>query len=65
MIVELPPRLQGSGEQQLAALRDYLVRLAQSLEQSSGAETMPAALSAAEKQSAAEVMAYGTAVKFK
>lgn len=55
MIVELPPRLQGSGEQQLAALRDYLVRLTQSLEQSSGAETMPAALSAAEKQSAAEV----------
>ena len=33
MICELPPQARGTAEQQLAALRDYLVRLAQSLEQ--------------------------------
>jgi hypothetical protein len=33
MIRELPPMPQGTAEQQLAALRDYLVRLSQSLDQ--------------------------------
>ena len=32
MIYELPPQLNGSTQQQLAALRDYLVRMAQSLQ---------------------------------
>ena len=32
MMPEIPPQLQGSPEQQLVAMRDYLVRLAQSLE---------------------------------
>jgi len=32
MIAEIPPQLQGSAEQQLLAMRDYLVRLAQSLD---------------------------------
>ena len=32
MIYELPPVLSGSTQQQIAALRDYLVRMAQSLQ---------------------------------
>ena len=36
MTRELPPQLQGTAEQQLAALRDYLVRMAQSLDPVSG-----------------------------
>ncbi len=37
MIHELPPMPQGTAEQQLEALRDYLVRLAQSLERAGDA----------------------------
>ena len=36
MSLELPPMAQGTAEQQLAALRDYLVRMAQSLDPVSG-----------------------------
>ena len=50
MIPEIPPQLQGSPEQQLIAMRDYLVRLAQSLEQVGGSDV---ALSAAKAASSA------------
>ena len=44
MSLELPPQARGGAEEQLAALRDYLVRLAQELERASGAETALAAV---------------------
>lgn len=67
MSFELPPMAQGSAEQQLAALRDYLVRLARSLEQVCGAEAVGAAAgraaSLAQKHSLAEVKASASALK--
>lgn len=48
MIAELPPQLQGNPEQQLTSLRDYLVRLAQSLETVSESATMATAISSSE-----------------
>lgn len=47
MIPEIPPQLQGSPEQQLIAMRDYLVRLAQSLEQVGGSDVAVSAAKAA------------------
>ena len=47
MSLELPPMAQGTAEQQLAALRDYLVRLAQSLEQIGGSDVAVSAAKAA------------------
>ena len=49
MIPEIPPQLQGSPEQQLIAMRDYLVRLAQSLEKVGGSEVVIEATKAATK----------------
>ena len=46
MSYELPPRAQGGAEEQLAALRDYLVRLAQELESAERSETAAAESSA-------------------
>ena len=43
MSYELPPMAQGTAEQQLDALRDYLVRLARSLEQVCGSEAIVSA----------------------
>ncbi len=61
MSYELPPMAQGTSEQQLAALRDYLVRLSRSLEQVCGAEAIGEAAGRAagraQKQAAAEVKA--------
>lgn len=42
MSFELPPPARGTAEQQLAALRDYLVRLAQDLEPDTGASVRSA-----------------------
>lgn len=51
MIRELPPQPQGTAEQQLAALRDYLVRLAQSLDEAAGsALAAPLSSSALQRQ---------------
>ena len=47
MTRELPPRLQGTAEQQLTALRDYLVRLSQSLDPAGGSGTAAAAVTSA------------------
>lgn len=55
MITEIPPQLQGSPEQQLVAMRDYLVRLAQSLEQVSSGDVVVAATQAAGKAQAKTV----------
>lgn len=49
MIPEIPPQLQGSPEQQLISMRDYLVRLAQSLEKVGGSEVVIEAKKAATK----------------
>ena len=54
MIPEIPPRLQGSPEQQLVAMRDYLVRLSQSLEQVGRSAAAPAVSKAAAAASAQE-----------
>ena len=54
MIPEIPPRLQGSPEQQLVAMRDYLVRLSQSLEQVSRSGAAPAVSKAGAAASAQE-----------
>ena len=54
MIPEIPPRLQGSPEQQLVAMRDYLVRLSQSLEQVSRSAAAPAVSKAGAAASAQE-----------
>ena len=40
MIPEIPPQLQGSPEQQLIAMRDYLVRLAQSLDSAGSSDVI-------------------------
>ena len=56
MSYELPPQARGGAEEQLAALRDYLVRLAQELERaerSEAAETQSAALHAQERSTKA------------
>ena len=59
MSYELPPMAQGTSEQQLAALRDYLVRLARSLEAVCGAEAIGSAAgraaAKAHKEAAADV----------
>ena len=67
---ELPPQLQGSAEQQLVAMRDYLVRLAQSLEQVGGsavaaeaAKTAAKAASSAQTKAAADIRARANALK--
>ena len=54
MIPEIPPRLQGSPEQQLVAMRDYLVRLSQSLEQVGRSAAAPAVPNAGAAASAQE-----------
>ena len=54
MMPEIPPRLQGSPEQQLVAMRDYLVRLSQSLEQVGRSAAAPAVSKAAAAASAQE-----------
>ena len=54
MMPEIPPRLQGSPEQQLVAMRDYLVRLSQSLEQVSRSGAAPAVSKAGAAASAQE-----------
>lgn len=64
MIPEIPPRLQGSPEQQLVAMRDYLVRLSQSLEQvgrSAAAPAVPKAGAAASAQENAAEQVKSTA----
>ena len=67
MSYELPPMAQGTAEQQLAALRDYLVRLAHSLEQVCGAEAIGSAANRAalrtQKQAAAELKAAASTLK--
>ena len=67
MSFELPPMAQGTSEQQLAALRDYLVRLSRSLEQVCGAEAIGAAAdraaARAQKQAAADVKAAANTLK--
>ena len=54
MMPEIPPRLQGSPEQQLVAMRDYLVRLSQSLEQVGRSAAAPAVSKAGAAASAQE-----------
>ncbi|MDO4861750.1 MAG: hypothetical protein Q3984_03680 [Eubacteriales bacterium] len=68
MIPEIPPQLQGSPEQQLIAMRDYLVRLAQSLEQVGGSDVAAAkaatnAAKAAQEQAAQEVRSTANSLK--
>ena len=46
MSYELPPQARGGAEEQLAALRDYLVRLAQELERAEQGGTAAAAKAA-------------------
>ena len=45
MIYELPPAPQGSAEEQLRALRDYLVRLSRELTRGGGSGSVPSAAS--------------------
>ncbi len=67
MSYELPPMAQGTAEQQLDALRDYLVRLARSLEQVCGSEAIVSAAGRAadraQTRSAAEVKAAAEGLK--
>ncbi len=68
MSYELPPQARGSAEEQLAALRDYLVRLAQELDRAergglSVSSASGRALSAAREQSAEELRAQAAALK--
>ena len=70
MIPEIPPQLQGSPEQQLIAMRDYLVRLAQSLEQvggsdvaASAAKAATSAAKAAQEQAAQQVRSTANSLK--
>lgn len=66
MTLELPPRPQGTAEQQLAALRDYLVRLAQSLEPVGGtalAESTERAVGRAQEKTAKELRSQAEALK--
>lgn len=70
MIQEIPPQLQGSPEQQLIAMRDYLVRLAQSLEQvggsdvaASAAKAATSAAKAAQEQAAQQVRSTANSLK--
>ena len=53
-MLERPPLPQGTEREQLAALRDYLVRLAQTLERAGNAESVPAAPAAASAAHTAE-----------
>lgn len=52
MTQELPPQLQGTAEQQLAALRDYLVRLARSLDRAESGSAVAVADRAAGRAAA-------------
>ena len=67
MSYELPPMAQGTAEQQLAALRDYLVRLARSLEQVGGAQALGSAAERAasrtQKKAEADIKASARALK--
>jgi len=67
MIPEIPPQLQGSPEQQLLAMRDYLVRLAQSLEQVGGSDVAisaaKSAAKAAQEQTAQQVRSTANSLK--
>lgn len=73
MIFELPPRAEGTPEEQLSALRDYLVRLTRSIEQSAtespekGASASKSArrtaASSADEKNAKEIMAQASALK--
>jgi len=68
MIPEIPPRLQGSPEQQLVAMRDYLVRLSQSLEQVGRSGAAPAvpksgAAASAQENAAEQVKSTARALK--
>jgi len=67
MIPEIPPQLQGSPEQQLLAMRDYLVRLAQSLEQVGSSDVAvsaaKSAAKAAQEQTAQQVRSTANSLK--
>ena len=65
MSYELPPRARGGAEEQLAALRDYLVRLAQELERAERGASAEAESSArsAREQSAQALRAQASARK--
>lgn len=56
MMFDLPPQAQGTAEQQLTALRDYLVRLAQELERvGNGAAAVSDAVVRSEENAAREI----------
>lgn len=67
MSLELPPQARGGAEEQLAALRDYLVRLAQELDRASGGEPALAAvgnvLTKAQARTAEDIRARAAALK--
>ena len=68
MMPEIPPQLQGSPEQQLVAMRDYLVRLSQSLEQVGRSAAAPAvsksgAAASAQENAAEQVKSTARALK--
>ena len=67
MSLELPPQARGGAEEQLAALRDYLVRLAQELDRAAGSETALAAvgnvLTKTQAKTAEDIRAHAAALK--
>lgn len=66
MMPEIPPQLQGSPEQQLAAMRDYLVRLAQSLEpvgRSAAAAAKTSAAAGAQEKAAEQIRSTANSLK--
>ena len=66
MMPEIPPQLQGSPEQQLAAMRDYLVRLAQSLEpvgRSAAAAAKTGAAAGAQEKAAEQIRSTANSLK--
>ena len=67
MSLELPPQARGGAEEQLAALRDYLVRLAQELDRAVGSETALAAvgnvLTKTQAKTAEDIRAHAAALK--
>ena len=66
MMPEIPPQLQGSPEQQLVAMRDYLVRLAQSLEpvgRSAAAAAKTGATAAAQEKAAEQIRSTANSLK--
>lgn len=66
MMPEIPPQLQGSPEQQLVAMRDYLVRLAQSLEpvgRSAAAAAKTGAAAGAQEKAAEQIRSTANSLK--